>query len=283
MKKITLFFLALTASFTINAQTTFSYNTDNVVTATNSVGCPGGDNDWARNFVFADFGFDTSADFNIESGEVGIQTNSAATITVSIYSSDTSFPGSFNPANLLGSQSVAVPVVDDLAGDLPTIVSFTFDTPITVPAGTTAIVYSVTVPLDNDFFIAGTADETADGYLRSANCGVADYTTPTTINFPNAHFYMTLTTETLSIDENVFANNISLFPNPTSGDLNIEFSRSYGDTDINITNINGQTVIRTTVDGFGNSTINTSDLATGVYFAKVTNESGSATIKFIKN
>jgi len=37
------------------------------------------------------------------------------------------------------------------------------------------------------------------------------------------------------------------------------------------------------VDGIGNNTLATSKLANGVYFAQVTNETGVATVKFIKN
>ena len=89
--------------------------------------------------------------------------------------------------------------------------------------------------------------------------------------------------EPLFIDDNELTNNISLYPNPTNGDLNINFARNFGATNIDIINVNGQKVMNASVDGIGNNTLPTSKLANGIYFAQVVNETGVATIKFIKN
>lgn len=87
----------------------------------------------------------------------------------------------------------------------------------------------------------------------------------------------------LSINDFTLEKSVSLFPNPTNGELNIDFSKELGSTNINIVNTIGQTVINTSFEGIGRKTINTNNLATGVYFAQITAESGNTTIKFIKN
>lgn len=270
------FSLIFSAAF-LNAQTTLTYNTDNIVTGTNSVGCPGGDNDWARNFVFTDFSVDESNDFEIVSGEFGVQTNdnTGLTVTVSVYSSDTSFPASFDIANLLGTQDVSVP---DTA--LETVISFNFDTPIIVPAGTTAIVYAVTTPLGNNFFIGGTLGETADGFLRSANCAVADYVTASSIGFPDAHFYMTLTGNTiLSIDDASLAGKgYKVFPNPTEAIFNIALSTNNELINARIVNMLGEVVF----DNLKTTSIDISKLPTGIYFLNLETALGSATERIVK-
>ena len=89
--------------------------------------------------------------------------------------------------------------------------------------------------------------------------------------------------DVLSINDNVLSKNIFVFPNPTNGDLNINFSRNFGTTNIAIINVNGQKVLSVSMEGFGNKTISTSSLAKGIYFAQVTTETGSTTVKVIKN
>ncbi|WP_299767558.1 T9SS type A sorting domain-containing protein [uncultured Dokdonia sp.] len=282
MKKITLFILIFIVGIAVNAQTTISQNTDDVVTGTNSVGCPGGDNDWARLFILSDFFIDTSVDFTLNSGAFGVQTTDATgtSATVTIFGATADFPATFDDTNILGTQDVAIAETD-----AEVIINFDFDTPIVVPAGTEAIVYAITTPLGNNFFVGGTADETAEGFLRSAQCGVANYTLPTDIGFPDAHFYMTLTSDdaTLGVEDDILSDNISVFPNPTNGDLNINFARNFGTTTVDIINVNGQKVLNASVDGFGNNTIATSKLANGIYFAQISNETATTTIKFIKN
>ncbi len=89
--------------------------------------------------------------------------------------------------------------------------------------------------------------------------------------------------ELLSTQNNIITDTISMFPNPTSGDLNINFSRNLGTTTINVVNVNGQRVLNVSMEGFGNNSIATSKLATGMYFANISTDEGTATIKFIKN
>ena len=89
--------------------------------------------------------------------------------------------------------------------------------------------------------------------------------------------------ELLSVGDNLLANNISVFPNPTSGDLNINFARSFETLNVDILNVNGQKVLSQEMEGVGSNTLATSRLANGVYFAQISSDQGSTTIKFIKN
>jgi len=89
--------------------------------------------------------------------------------------------------------------------------------------------------------------------------------------------------ELLSTQNYILADSISVFPNPTNGDLNINFARNLGAADINIINLNGQIVLNTSLEANGNNTIETSKLVSGIYFAEITSDNGNATIKFIKN
>lgn len=88
---------------------------------------------------------------------------------------------------------------------------------------------------------------------------------------------------TLSVNDNSLSESISLFPNPTNGDVNLNFSRSFGATNVDIINVNGQKVLNASLEGVGNNTLATSKLASGIYFAQISNETGSTTIKFIKS
>ncbi|WP_299683079.1 T9SS type A sorting domain-containing protein [uncultured Dokdonia sp.] len=282
MKKITLFVLAFIVGIAVNAQTTISQNTDDTVTGANAVGCPGGDNDWARLFILSDFFIDNSADFTLNSGAFGVQTTDATGVsaTVTIFGATADFPATFDDTNILGTQDVTI---DETA--VESIVTFDFDTPIVVPAGTEAIVYAITTPLGNNLFVGGTIEETAEGFLRSVQCGVTDYTLPTDIGFPDAHFYMTLTSDdaVLGVEDDILNDNVSVYPNPTNGDLNINFARNFGTTTVDIINVNGQKVLNASIEGFGNNTIATSKLANGIYFAQISNDTANTTIKFIKN
>ncbi|RMB56159.1 T9SS C-terminal target domain-containing protein [Dokdonia sinensis] len=86
----------------------------------------------------------------------------------------------------------------------------------------------------------------------------------------------------LSVTDNVLADNISVYPNPTNGDLNISSSRSFGRLNISVINVAGQQVLSTTIEGV-NGTLNSTKLPSGIYFAEISSNQGSTVIKFIKN
>jgi len=183
------------SSYPVNqrlAEFTLTHNTDNIITALNSVACGGGDNSNGRVFVLADFG--VTEEFTISSGEIGVQSIGAdMTVTVNVWDIDGGFPVGFPGTGvLLGTQSVSLPLGSD-----ETIIDYTFDTPVVVPAGTGTVLVEVIQAADGvQFWIGGTAGETDDSWLASVTCGLAEYGTTTDIGFPDAHFYITVTGDT---------------------------------------------------------------------------------------
>ncbi|MCH7785400.1 MAG: proprotein convertase P-domain-containing protein, partial [Bacteroidetes bacterium] len=176
-----------------NVPITLTYNTDNIITAGNSVACPGGDNFQAR-FFLLDIDFGITTEFTITDGEIGVQSVDATfDVTVNVIAADASFPTGYPGAGtLLGSEAVNIPGGSDLS-----IVNYTFTTPVVVPAGTQFLIVEVVQQLTGiTFFIGGTAGETADSWLASVNCGLAEYLTTTAIGFPDAHYYITVTGDT---------------------------------------------------------------------------------------
>lgn len=81
----------------------------------------------------------------------------------------------------------------------------------------------------------------------------------------------------LSVDD-ILQNTISLYPNPTSGIINIVVSNNQSFNKIIINNVLGQTIMT-----FGNTTIlDISALTKGTYFVTVETESGEETQRIIK-
>jgi hypothetical protein len=277
MKKITL--LVLTFVFTIvsYSQTVLNYNTDDAVTTANSVGCPGGDNAWVRNFVVADFTLPAS--YELTSGTFGVQsveTTVDEDIIVNIYTTtDIDFPTSLAGASLAGSQTVTVPMTTTV----PSIINFTFDTPVAIPDGTMAIIVEVQSDLGESFFIGGTAGETTDGWLKSTECGVTEYTTPAAISFPDAHFYITVTAEvaTANINDNL-ASITNIFPNPISNELNISLPTSIEINSAILFDVLG----KNTGIKLENGVMDTTNLSAGIYFLNIKTDSGELTQKVIK-
>jgi hypothetical protein len=165
---------------------TVSHNAENNIEAGYAVACPTGDNLFARRFVLADFGI--TEEFAFSNGRFGVQsTDLDVDVTVNIWDVSAGFPVGYpGTSNLLGSQVVNVP-----AGTSNAVISYNFSTPVVVPAGVTTIIVEVSKDGDAAFFLGGTATLADESYIASATCGLADYVTATSINFPDANYYIT--------------------------------------------------------------------------------------------
>lgn len=86
----------------------------------------------------------------------------------------------------------------------------------------------------------------------------------------------------LSTDD-FFANNFSLYPNPSTGIVNLTGKNNMAINTIQITDLNGRVVKNVNAKGVSETQINISDLTTGMYFLNVQTDSGSGTTKIIKN
>ena len=274
MKKITLLFATVLSAVAIQAQTILTHNTGETITAANSVACQGGDNLQARVFILNDFGI--TGDFEITAGALGVQTIDAdVNLTVNIYEVDDLFPTGFPAsATLLGSQAVVVPFGSDL-----TIVDYTFDTPIVVPAGTERILVEVSQELDGiSWFIGGTAAQIDHPWLASVQCEVFEYLAPADIGFPDAHYYINVTgDEVLSLNDNLLSQ-ISIFPVPATDVINVKVPSSMEVNEVALFDILG----KNTGVSFSNGQINVANLSRGVYMLTVKTSEGTLTQKVVK-
>jgi len=292
MKKITLLVLALFIFGLSYGQQILSHSTDNATFDGGSIACAGGgttaDNIFYRSYTPSDFGFTGNFDVMGASFPIAftdVSGGATAEITVRFSTSDDVFPA--GTLTEIASETLTIDVNNDfsIAGTMEVLLTTT----VTVDAATEIIV-GIDVPdnIDPNMYDVRIVDnglgQAAPGYIFSVACGLNTPTDYAAIGFPDNHIILDLIgDENLSVSDNNLSENISLFPNPTNGDLNLNFTRSLGELDVNVINVNGQVVLSSQIEGIGNSTLATSKLANGVYFAQVASDSGTATIKFIKN
>lgn len=76
---------------------------------------------------------------------------------------------------------------------------------------------------------------------------------------------------------------VSIYPNPTTNELNINLINDFEATSYTIYNSLGQKISNKKVDSQADLRINTSSYSSGVYFITIQKEGNSKTLKFIKN
>jgi hypothetical protein len=276
MKKITFTMVALLSTIVSFAQITLSNNTDDNVTASNSVGCPNNnDNNWARLFDMADFAVPNG--YGLISGEIGIQSlTTDVTVSVNVYSATVPFD-EFS-LELLGTQDVTITA----ATGAPGIFEFTFEEAVMLPDDVPAIFVEVSLAggSGSGYFIGGTPSSLPgkESYLKSLGCDVPEYITASSINFPDAHFYITVTAdESLSTVGNL-QSQISIYPTPAIDVINIKTPASMEINEVVLYDLQG----RNTGAVFTNGTVNVSGLSRGVYMLTVNTSEGTLTQKVVK-
>lgn len=87
----------------------------------------------------------------------------------------------------------------------------------------------------------------------------------------------------LSTDEYTLKSSISLYPNPTTSELNIGLKNTNDLPDsYEVYNMLGQSIMRKTIATDADLTINSSTLSNGMYFIKINKDNASVTLPFIK-
>ena len=281
MKKITLLFVALVVGITSFAQITVTHNLDNV--ATNDILCTSPDT-VADNIVWSEYDLvnDYGVTMDFEVTEVSIQISTGGTngipgppepvIEVLIFSNDGAFPG--GTQTLQGSALHTVTAAD-LDTDVVIAVS------AIIPFGEN-LLYSINVPDHNPelgAFRFGINDPASgkDSWIQSVACSLPTPGTLTALGFPSVYIMSATGDEILGVDD-VLADAASIYPNPTNDVLNVDLPSNVEVLSANLYDILGKDTNLRLIDG----TINTSNLARGVYILNLRTDSGSLTQKIVK-
>lgn len=89
-------------------------------------------------------------------------------------------------------------------------------------------------------------------------------------------------TNVLSRNNAVLASQFSVFPNPTTGIINVANADALVNN-VAIVDINGRTVKTANFAGVSEASVNISDLASGVYMMTISSDKGTTTKKIVKN
>lgn len=95
--------------------------------------------------------------------------------------------------------------------------------------------------------------------------------------------------DTFSVDRptagtsDFFAKNFSVYPNPSTGIVNLASKNNASINAIQLTDLNGRVVKNLNANGVTDMQINISDLTSGVYFLNIQTDAGSGTTKIVKN
>lgn len=98
-------------------------------------------------------------------------------------------------------------------------------------------------------------------------------------NNPRQLQYATTIVNNLSSSDFI-KNNFNIYPNPTNSLLFIDFAE-FSDISLQVLDLNGRIIISKSASN--STTLDTSDLSSGVYLLKIDSEKGTGTMKIIKN
>jgi len=301
MKKIllSLAFVSV-ASISANAQTTLS-QTGGAAPTTNTIFCPQQSGNppqttgtQATSYYRA---YTMAAATKIVSVKVGNIVNLATgagaptsfPITVKLYKSNGAFPASAaSGLTQIATVNKSLPK-SAVAGTtlVPSTADVDLTSPVPVAAGDIIVVEVSHADVDGGLFLMGAVAPTAtgtSGYIKATGCTIPTPTDISTINVGNppapgnGKIVLDLVENASASSEQFFAENFTLYPNPTTDVLNISSKNGLNASEIKITDLSGK-VVKVQKDV---STINVSDLAAGTYLIDITTKEGKATSKFIK-
>jgi hypothetical protein len=94
------------------------------------------------------------------------------------------------------------------------------------------------------------------------------------------------TTESLSVNDVAVADNsVVLYPTASNGNVFVKSTLNYNDTKVTVYDMNGRLAYKTTLDLFTNkeTTLNLTELSSGMYFVNMSSNELNKTVKIIKN
>ncbi len=297
MKKITVIWLLVFAATVVRAQIPLSHNINNSSVDRFATPC-GQDLDgdgaqdtivetsWWRSYTPSDFGITndvtvTDAFYVSASATISAASTSA---TIRLYTTDAPFP----TGNLteITSETVILSIGDSGIGRLVTL-----SNPFVVgPDDEVVVQFEIADSDVIDFAFNGMGanggGQTAPSYWSSSACGFPDIVDLADVITTDNHIVLNLVVdEVLAVEEStILAESVSLYPNPTNAGITLDFSKNLGEVNVQIATISGQVVLDKNIEGgIGSTSLDTSKLSTGIYFANIITADANTVIKFIKN
>lgn len=207
MNKFTYSFIItlLITNWNLFSQTTLTHSIGNNVIPNSMYSCSWGGLCWARKFILSDFGINSTQNFTINTGEVGLFSgiNWDTNLQFNIYAIDSNFPASFSESSLIGSsQVIGIP----MNIDMNQIITVNFTNPVVVPAGTSTILVEVfqlnSLNSEAHAAVAATEFDNDFSWFRSKNPGCPpynSYVTTESLGRPDAKFYITVNGQVTNI------------------------------------------------------------------------------------
>lgn len=106
--------------------------------------------------------------------------------------------------------------------------------------------------------------------------------TSATIGYDNITFKAAATSELLSREQDFATANFSVYPNPANDIVNINAGSTLVKS-LQVTDMNGRVVKNVNVNNLSQTSLNISDLNTGLYLLSVFTNEGVGTVKLVKN
>lgn len=119
--------------------------------------------------------------------------------------------------------------------------------------------------------------ETGQSYVATANGNYAVVVTENGCTDTSSCQSVT----TVGLEENSYQNLIEVYPNPSSGDVNVDFNSHIENAQIQLTTITGEVVFTTQVKDISNYSFDI-DGATGMYFLQINSENINHIVKIMK-
>ncbi len=94
---------------------------------------------------------------------------------------------------------------------------------------------------------------------------------------------MAVEVESLGVEDTLFANSLKLYPNPTSGNVNVTLNGVYQTVDAQLVSITGKVVAQYQFSNINEFSLDLNDFNSGLYFLNLKADNlDAATVKVVK-